>query len=300
MLLTPDALSSIYVNFSQTWDAAFQAARVWWNEIATEMPSTTRENRYPWMSSIPKMREWVGERILHNVALRSTSLVNKDWEDTIKLDRNDVLDNQLAGYTTWIQGLAVQAKKLNDDMLVTVLQSTTGLAFDGQPFWNASHPVNIDNSAGGTYSNLFTGTALTLANFRTVRAAMAGYVGEDARSLGIVPNLLVVPPQLEVTALEIVAPMIVSGGVAYPNVLSQAARVLVIPELANEPTVWYLMKTDGPLKPFIVQTRQAPQFQQLTDPTSENVFMRKQFLYGVDARGNAGYALPFLAARAAA
>lgn len=301
MQLAPAALDAMFYNFSMLYQSAFDQAPVWWNQLATEVPSTTRENRYPWMASLPRMREWIGERLLHNVALRSTSLVNKDWEDTLKIERNDVDDNNLGVYTPWVTALGVQARKWPDDMLVTLLQNTTALAFDGQPFWNASHPKNIDDSSAGTYSNVFTGTALTQANYRTVRATMAGYVGEDGRSLGVVPNLLVVPPQLEDTAKEIVMTgLIVSGGAAIENVAKGTAQVLMIPELANEPTTWYLLKTNAPVKPFIVQIRKQPQFVQLTDPTTENVFMRKQYLYGVDSRGNAGYALPFLAARATA
>jgi phage major head subunit gpT-like protein len=45
----------------------------------------------------------------------------------------------------------------------------------------------------------------------------------------------------------------------------------------------------------VFQNRQNPEFVSKDDPTDDNVFMRRQFVYGVDARGNAGYSLPFLA-----
>jgi phage major head subunit gpT-like protein len=76
--------------------------------------------------------------------------------------------------------------------------------------------------------------------------------------------------------------------------------VLVIPELADEPTVWYAADTSKPIKPFVYQVRKEPQLVQVDDPKAENVFWRKKFIYGIDSRGAAGFTLPFLIARAIA
>ena len=53
--------------------------------------------------------------------------------------------------------------------------------------------------------------------------------------------------------------------------------------------VWYLLDTRRALKPLIYQTRKAPNFVALTSETDDNVFNRSQYVYGVDARRNAGY-----------
>jgi phage major head subunit gpT-like protein len=82
------------------------------------------------------------------------------------------------------------------------------------------------------------------------------------------------------------------------NTLKGTADLLVIPQLANDPKSWYLLDVSRAIRPFIFQLRSAPQFVQFTDPKSESVFRRKKFVYGVDARGNAGYGLWFLAAKA--
>lgn len=54
-------------------------------------------------------------------------------------------------------------------------------------------------------------------------------------------------------------------------------------------TPWYLLDTSRSLKPFILQNRKAPNFVSLDRETDENVFMRGEYLYGVDCRRNAGY-----------
>ena len=72
------------------------------------------------------------------------------------------------------------------------------------------------------------------------------------------------------------------------------------PYLAGQDTTWYLNAVGMPVKPFVFQLRKAPQFAYLNNPTDLNLFMRKKFIYGVDSRGNAGYGLWFLSAKAVA
>jgi phage major head subunit gpT-like protein len=52
---------------------------------------------------------------------------------------------------------------------------------------------------------------------------------------------------------------------------------------------WYLIDDTRALKPVIFQERKAPQFVAKDSPTDSNVFMNKQFLYGVDSRCNVGF-----------
>lgn len=60
-------------------------------------------------------------------------------------------------------------------------------------------------------------------------------------------------------------------------------------------TPWFLMCTKRPLKPIIYQERKAPNFVSKDRETDENVFDKRQFVYGVDTRCNVGYGLPQLA-----
>lgn len=58
---------------------------------------------------------------------------------------------------------------------------------------------------------------------------------------------------------------------------------------------WFLIDSSKPIKPIIFQKRKDYKLESMTDDKDPNVFMRKEFIYGVDARVNAGYALPQLA-----
>lgn len=53
---------------------------------------------------------------------------------------------------------------------------------------------------------------------------------------------------------------------------------------------WFLLDTTQALKPVILQMRKKPDFKEMTDPkSSERVFMKNEYLYGIDARANVGY-----------
>lgn len=58
---------------------------------------------------------------------------------------------------------------------------------------------------------------------------------------------------------------------------------------------WFLIDSSKPIKPIIFQKRKDYKLESMMDETDTNVFMRKEFIFGVDARVNAGYGLPQLA-----
>ncbi|NRA56243.1 MAG: Mu-like prophage major head subunit gpT family protein [Gammaproteobacteria bacterium] len=58
---------------------------------------------------------------------------------------------------------------------------------------------------------------------------------------------------------------------------------------------WFLLDTNRPLKPLIFQKRRDYAIKSMTKEDDENVFMRDEYRYGIDARVNAGFGLWHLA-----
>lgn len=308
MQITPANIDAIYYDFDARFQGGYSAPTPWYDKITTASPSAHREEHYLWMALIPRLKQWLGERVVRNVSARGYVLVNNDYELTLEVDKNVILDDRIGVFAPRIDMMGRQSRLWPNDVVVSVIQGN-GLCFDGNAFFYASHPIDTDDATKGTYANDFTTTALTSANYNSVRATMMAYQGEDQKPLGITPNLLIVPPALEAAAKQIlntdfIAPAAAVGqnaaSVVQGNVLKGTADILVIPELNNQPTQWYLADTTKPIMPFVWQLRQAPDFVQLTDATSEPVFNRRKFVYGVHARGQAGFSLPFLCARATA
>lgn len=60
---------------------------------------------------------------------------------------------------------------------------------------------------------------------------------------------------------------------------------------AGSGSAWYLMDTTRAIKPLVNQVRKRPEFVAKNKLDDDNVFMRSEFLYGTDSRGNAGFGL---------
>lgn len=71
---------------------------------------------------------------------------------------------------------------------------------------------------------------LNAANYAIARAAIAGMKGDGGRPLGLVPNLLVVPPSLESAGRQIVNSEYGTGGIT--NEWKGTAELLMVPWLA--------------------------------------------------------------------
>ena len=75
------------------------------------------------------------------------------------------------------------------------------------------------------------------------------------------------------------------------NIYKGTAELMVVPQLAASPEQWLLLCTRRPVKPFIFQNRRKPQIVAKDNPGDDNVFFKKEYIYGVDSRCNAGYGL---------
>jgi phage major head subunit gpT-like protein len=300
MDLTPANVRALRTTFNRDFRSAYDTTPVWYQLLATTVPSSSKQNDYGWMADLPNMREWLGPRVINNLVTHSYSLLNKTWEMSFGVPREDIEDDNLGVYSEVSAAHGEAARKHPDQLFVSLLQNGhTTLCFDGQYFFDTDHPVAPKDSTAGTYSNyVASGAALAAATYTTARTTMMSYKGDSTRPLGIMPNLLVVPPALEVTAKSIVEVQKNASGA--DNVLFGTASVMVVPELAGQDTTWYLLATQRRIKPFVFQSRRPLAFTAKNQREDEVVLVDNQLRFYADARYNAGYSLPFLAYKAAA
>jgi len=285
MIINQANITSLYRGFSAVFKEAFDTAAPIHPRIATEVPSTTRQEEYNWLGRVPKMREWLGERVIQNLSAYSYTIKNRDWEATVGVGRNDVEDDAVGIYTPMVRALADAAATHPDELVFDLIaKGFANLCYDGRSFFDTAHPTG-DNAAQSNKST----AALTATSYSAARMAMMSLVDENGKPLNVIPDLLIVPPQLEKAALEILrADLTVDG---HSNIYRESADLVVAPYLAGSSTAWYLLDTKKPVKPFIYQRRKSPIFVSKDSPEDESVFMKKEFLFGVDSRDNAGYGL---------
>lgn len=275
---------------------------LWWKMIAEEVPSTSDSQAYFVDHMIPRLREWVGARIVRGIKREAVTVVNKKYEGTIGIPVDEIDDDTYALRTSSMDALGRAAALWPNDLILQAIIDTTTTWIDGQPFFNGSHPLERQDAAASTQSNLHTAMALTAANYGTVRGRMRSLKGEDGQPLGIGRGrklLLVVPQALEDTGNRIVSAdtagylLNTSSTASDSNIYKGSADVLVLPELdATSTTTWFLLDPMSPIKPFLFQRRLSPNAVVIKDrPTDDNVFDEDQVLFGVKGRGNYAYGL---------
>ena len=201
--------------------AEVDAAPVW-KLLSTIIPSSTQSNTYGWLGAFPRMREWVGDRVVKDIAESAYQIFNQKWEATLGVDRTHIEDDNLGQYRVMARGMADEYERFMSRKLASIISGGfTGLCYDGQPFFNASHPVYPETDGAGD------------------AADVSNIIGTGAES----------------------------------------------------GSLWALLSLSGSLKPFIVQQRTQPEFEEITDTKNDRVFMQDKYVYGIRYRGSWGYGL---------
>ncbi len=154
MIISQAALSGIYKTFSTIFNQALEVAKSQVELVAMRVPSTGRSVDYKWLGTFPNMHEWLGDRVIKDLSGFHYELLNKAYESTIEVDRDDIMDDQIGVYTPMIQGLA-QAAKIHPDILAFALLAAgfNTKCFDGQYFFDTDHEVagaSVSNTGGGS------------------------------------------------------------------------------------------------------------------------------------------------------
>lgn len=223
MIINRTNLDTLFKAFNAAFRQGLigQQASSMWQQVAMATSSMTAAEVYPWLGKIPGMKEWIGERTVENLIQHAFEIRNKDYEDTIAVDRNSIEDDQYGVYSPLFQALGEAVAAHYDEMVWPLLKKGhTTLCYDGQNFFDTDHPVR----GVGPAKNFF---------------GAAGAAGD-----------------------------------------------------ASTAPKWYLMDLRRTFKPIVLQRRKmVSNIVRLDREDDENVFMRREFVYGVDCRDNVGFGL---------
>lgn len=271
-----------------------RATPTFYQDLATRIVSTGDSETYRWLGTVPAMREWGTGRLAKGLRSESYSVENLKYEATLEIDRDEIADDQMGQIKPRIGELAQRAATHKDFLISQLLISgaTAGYnSYDGVTFFSSNHLCGSSTTQSNDLSvDIAAPTAPTVEDFKTAaKAAISRMLtfkddsGEPmVRQVGGLT--CVVPPSMYFSALEAISATLIAN---TSNVLHGAARVISLPWLTDS-AKWYLLKTDGVIRPFIFQDREPVEFSSLAE-TSDEAFRREKFLYGVRARYRMAY-----------
>ncbi|WP_216891605.1 Mu-like prophage major head subunit gpT family protein [Pseudomonas putida] len=175
MLITPQALTALFTAYRSEYQRAFADTPTDWQRIATEVPSTSSSNTYGWLGQFPTFREWLGERVLKDMASHSYTITNKKFESSVSVPRDAIEDDEIGVYKPLFQEMGRAAKAHPDELVFALLKAgLTTICYDGQNYFDTDHPL-YPNADG-------TGAAVSVSNYQD-GAGPAWYLLDVSRAI---------------------------------------------------------------------------------------------------------------------
>lgn len=195
MIISNNSLKGIYSGFNALFNKAFTEAIPQYEKVAMTVTSTGSDETYAWLGQLPTLREWIGEREIQNLEANDYTIKNKDYELTISIPRNDVMDDKVGLYSPLVQDMGTAAKLHPDELVFSLF--TNGFSnkcYDGATFFSENH------TNGELIQSNMGKQKLSSSSYEAAHSQMMTLKGENGKSLKIVPDLLVVAPQNEAIA----------------------------------------------------------------------------------------------------
>ena len=277
-LLTTGLKTAFFQTFGET------AAQ--WDRVATTVPSTHDTESYAWLGALPGMREFVDERQPGDLKPYHYAIQNRTWESTISVDRTALEDDQYGQVALRVREMARVARQHLDSIVFGLLGTGfTAHGYDGVPFFGT-------HTQGQPQSNAGSGM-LSAASLQAAITAMMRFTDDQGRPAGVMPSVLVVPPELYWEATQLLTsayspdPVTEAAQDLSANPLRGMLTLLTTPFLPSS-SDWFLLDTRRLVRAIVLQMRKEFEFSAL-EGSSENGFLRDQYLYGVRARYNVGF-----------
>ncbi|AUI65205.1 MULTISPECIES: Mu-like prophage major head subunit gpT family protein [Glaesserella] len=148
-IVTNALVQALFTGWKGDFQKGLEGAPSQYTKIATVVSSATKSNTYGWLGKMPKLTEWIGKRAVSKIKEHGYSITNKKWADGVEVDRDDIEDDNVGIYSPLFEELGRSAIEQKDEITFGALTNGfSSLCYDGQNFFDKSHPVaeNVDGS----------------------------------------------------------------------------------------------------------------------------------------------------------
>lgn len=281
----------------------------WAMDLSLYMPNSKRGTEtYGLLGGYPKMREWIGARNAQITAQRSYSIRNLPYESSLIVPERQLSRDQTGLLTRYIGGFAQNVVANQWEDLITQLINTNGNAYDGNAFFGTTHQFGSETAQKNQVTNsdvaaldVAVATAPTPTEMAASVMGLVAYMMQYTDNQGRFMN----QNAREFTVAVSTGPLFTALTQALSNNLLQGLldnplkgftiagfkfKPLYLPALTGATAKVRIFRTDGELKPFILQQEQDIEYN-LLGRGSDFYFENKAIKLGVDASRGAGYGL---------
>ncbi len=296
-VVTSDVLLLTQAGIKTEFNAAYLKAqeKADWRSIATEIPTTLPIQNYAWLGRGAVMRPFNDEAPQQGVREDSYRLADILYKGNLVIDRRTLEDDQYGLLMIRARELAQEPVRHWNQLAFQALPS--GFAnpcYDGQLYFSSGHQEGSSPVQSNT-----TAQPLADSSLEEAATAMMGFVDDKGVPLEVIPDTLVVGPQLARRAWNLVAQDVVvapgetgTAGVPstpYRNYFSGRYRLVVSPYIAGYQ--WFLMDCSREVKPVVIQSREDVPITLETDMDQPTARIREQYQFTIRGRYAQGYGL---------
>lgn len=156
MDLNKQALKDLFTAYSAAYQQGFDSleAGSQYEQFCMLVNSTAAIEAYPWLKQLPNMREWLGDRVIHQLEGAKFEVANKKFELTAAVERDAIEDDSYGLYKPIMQELGRSARAHPNELIAKMLADNVLKGMDGQPLFSESHVVINDKGRDTTTSNM--------------------------------------------------------------------------------------------------------------------------------------------------
>lgn len=153
-------LSSMFQGFNVLYNKGLQSAPGLHRDLAMVVPSSGEKETYGWLGAVPGLREWIGDRVIHSIALQGYQITNRKFESTLGVPREKIEDDTYGIFGPLFEKMGADAAKHPNQLIFDLLAAGFATTcYDGQYFFDTDHPVggvgdeavaSVSNTGGGS------------------------------------------------------------------------------------------------------------------------------------------------------
>ncbi len=158
-VITPSVLAAAFQAFNFVFNDAMKGIEPTWQKIAMPVPSQAAAENYGWLGQIPRFREWIGDRTIKSLNSYGYQVANRTFENTVSIKREQIEDDIYGMFSVAFAEMGRATKLFPDELVYPLLNAGfASLCYDGQNFFDTSHPVLDANGNVTLVSNKQAGS----------------------------------------------------------------------------------------------------------------------------------------------